>query len=98
MKIAGCRGSLGGEKLRRCELRPHLNPLPGGEEVTSLPPFGIPAPHRGTGQAFDCRNYEVGARINEGMPRMANERLLDRCIPDRGPGHAFIAKFQTLKN
>ena len=37
------RGSFGGNKLRRCEVRPHLNPLPGGEEVATLPPFWIPA-------------------------------------------------------
>ena len=30
-------------------------------------------------------------RIDEGMPRMANERLPERSIPDRSPGHAFIA-------
>ncbi len=33
--VAG-RGSRGGKKLWRCEVRPHLNPLPGGEEVASL--------------------------------------------------------------
>ena len=47
-------------------------------------PFWIPAPYRGTGHAFDRRN-------DEGMPRMANERLPERSIPDRSPGHAFIA-------
>ena len=36
------------------------------------------------------RNDEVGGRIDEGMPRMTNERLLERSIPDRSPGHAFI--------
>ena len=36
-----------------------------------------------TGQAFDRRN-------DEGMPRMTNERLLERSIPDRSPGHAFV--------
>ena len=30
-------------------------------------------------------------RIDEGMPRMANERLPERSIPDRSPGHAFVA-------
>ena len=29
-------------------------------------------------------------RIDEGMPRMANERLPQRSIPDRSPGHAFM--------
>ena len=37
------------------------------------------------------RNDEWGAGIDEGMPRMANERLPERSIPDRSPGHAFIA-------
>ena len=37
------------------------------------------------------RNDELGGRIGEGMPRMANERLPERSIPDRSPGHAFIA-------
>ena len=31
-----------------------------------------------------------GGRIDEGMPRMANERLPERSIPDRSPGHAFV--------
>ena len=43
MEIVVRRGSFGGNKLRRCEVRPHLNPLPGGEEVATLPPFWIPA-------------------------------------------------------
>ena len=30
-------------------------------------------------------------RNDEGMPRMTNERLLERSIQDRSPGHAFIA-------
>ena len=33
----------------------------------------------------------MGGRIDEGMPRMANERLPERSIPDRSPGHAFIS-------
>ena len=33
----------------------------------------------------------MGGRIGEGMPRMANKRLPERSIPDRSPGHAFIA-------
>ena len=33
----------------------------------------------------------MGDRIDEGMPRMANERLPEQSIPDRSPGHAFIA-------
>ena len=36
MKMVAGRGSRGGKKLWRCEVRPHLNPLPGGEEVASL--------------------------------------------------------------
>ena len=42
------RGSLGGKKLRCRGVRPHLNPLPAGEEVASLPPFWIPVRYRGT--------------------------------------------------
>ena len=33
----------------------------------------------------------MGGRIDEGMPQMANEWLPERSIPDRSPGHAFIA-------
>ena len=33
----------------------------------------------------------MGGRNDEGMPRMANERLPERSIPDRSPGHAFVA-------
>ncbi len=32
-----------------------------------------------------------GGRVDEGMPRMAIERLPERSMPDRSPGHAFIA-------
>ena len=35
--------------------------------------------------------WRMGGRIDEGMPRMANERPPERSIPDRSPGHAFIA-------
>ena len=34
----------------------------------------------------------IFVRNDEGMPRMTNERLLERSIPDRSPGHAFTAK------
>ena len=45
--VAG-RGSRGGKKLWRCEVRPHLNPLPGGEEVASpLQPIHLPDPSGG---------------------------------------------------
>ena len=37
------------------------------------------------------RNDELKGRNDEGMPRMTNERQLERSIPDRSPGHAFIA-------
>ncbi len=47
-----CRGSLGGKKLRCCGVRPHLNPLPRGEEVASLPRFWIPVSYRRTGRAI----------------------------------------------
>ncbi len=33
----------------------------------------------------------MGGRIGEGTPRMANERLLEQSIPDRSPGHTFVA-------
>ena len=36
-------------------------------------------------------NDDLGGRNDEGMPRMANEWLPERSIPDRSPGHAFIA-------
>ena len=32
-----------------------------------------------------------GAGITLGTPRMTNEMLPERSIPDRSPGHAFIA-------
>ena len=43
---------MGGKKLRCYGVRPHLNPLPGGEEVASLPPFWIPVRYRGSGCAL----------------------------------------------
>ena len=36
-------------------------------------------------------NDEMGGRNDQGMSRMTNERLPERSIPDRSPGHAFIA-------
>ena len=33
----------------------------------------------------------MGGRIGEGTPRMANERLPEQSIPDRSPGHTFVA-------
>ena len=36
-------------------------------------------------------NDESRGRNDEGVPRMTNERLMEQSIPDRGPGHAFIA-------
>ena len=44
MKIAGCRGSLPGKKLRRC----------------GVPHAWTPAPYLGTGHAFDRRSDELG--------------------------------------
>ena len=35
-------------------------------------------------------NDESRGRNEEGMPRMTNERLLERAIPDRSPGLAFL--------
>ena len=46
------------------------------------PPLWIPA---------FAENDDLGGRIDEGMPRMANERLPEGSIPDRSPGHAFVA-------
>ncbi len=36
------------------------------------------------------RNDDLGGRNDEGMPRMTGERLPERSIPDRSPGHAFV--------
>ena len=35
-------------------------------------------------------NDELRGRSDEGMSRMTKERLLERSIPDRSPGHAFV--------
>ena len=37
------------------------------------------------------REWRRDAANGEAMPRMANERLPQRSIPDRGPGHSFMA-------
>ena len=36
-------------------------------------------------------NDELRGRSDQEMSRMINERLLEPSIPDRSPGHAFIA-------
>ena len=36
-------------------------------------------------------NDESRGRNDEGIPRMTNEMLPERSIPDRSQGHAFIA-------
>ena len=83
----GGRGSRGGKKLWRCEVRPHLNPLPGGEEVASLcnpseaPPGWSPGPfvariHWHGGSAF------APPRRGDKPPRYAF---------DRGRGYEGIA-------
>ena len=36
-------------------------------------------------------NDEAMGRNDEGIPRMTNEMLPERSIPDRSQGHAFIA-------
>ena len=41
-------------------LDPHPSPLPNGEGESRLRLAWIPAPHRGTGQAYDRRNDEFG--------------------------------------
>ncbi len=38
----------------------------------------------------------MGYRIGEGMPRLTDESLLERPIPDRSPGHAFIAMTNSV--
>ena len=56
MKIAGCRGSLAGKKLRRYGL-PHL---------------WTPAPYRGTGHAFIAMtNWVAGMTTPAGVRRAA---------------------------
>ena len=70
--------------------RPKLGTSPSATLPLS-PPLWIPAPYRGTGHAFDRRNDESRGRNDQGMSRMTNERLLERSIPDRSPGHAFMA-------
>ena len=62
-----------------------------GGGLASPHPSGFLPPYRSTGHAFDRRNGEMRGRNDEWMPRMTNERLLERSIPDRSPGHAFIA-------
>ena len=37
------------------------------------------------------RSDELRGRNDQGMPRVTNERLLERAIPVRSPGDAFIA-------
>ena len=92
MKIVGCPGSLSGKTLRRCEVRPHLNPLPGGEEVASPPPLWIPAPYRGSGCVFAGKT-KWGRRLAQVVvSRLAFFRgILVRGFPPpyRGTGHAF---------
>ena len=56
--------------------------------LTPPHPFWIPAFAGMTNGGPDWRR---DAANGEGMPRMANERLPERSIPDRSPGHAFIA-------
>ncbi len=45
----------------------------------------------GAGLTKGCREWRRDAANGEGMPRMANERLPEGSIPDRSPGHAFVA-------
>ena len=66
MKIAGVSGILGWEEAPVLWGSPSPQSSPRGEEVASLPPFWIPVPYRGTGQAFDCRNDEWGAGLTKG--------------------------------
>ena len=60
---------------------------PGGLPHSS-PPLWIPA-FAGTTKWGAGLTKWMG-RIDEGMPRMTNERLWEQSIPDRSPGHAFI--------
>ena len=77
----------------RRAVRPKLVTSPSATAPLHTP--WIPAPNR-WGQVGPQRynpspHARMGGRIDEGMPRMANERLPERSIPDRSPGHAFIA-------
>ena len=55
-----------------------------------FPPSGsLTPPHPSWIPAF--AGMTNGGRIDEEMPRMANERLPERSIPDRSPGHAFVS-------
>ena len=100
MKMVAGRGSRGGKKLWRCEVRPHLNPLPGGEEVASLcNPYPTPTPAGDKPLAsrslrpryiFSFRHRPSvynSARFAGGEPA---SRLIGGHIPDRSPGHAFV--------
>ncbi len=87
-----CRGSLGGKKLRCCGVRPHLNPLPRGEEVASLPRFWILAPYRGTGRAIAGktrwgRRVDVGGGIAVGV--LSRDVSAWIPAPYRGTGQAL---------
>ena len=86
------RGSLGGKKLRCRGVRPHLNPLPGGEEVASLPPFWIPVRYRGSGCAFDGKTkwgrcVDVGGGIAVGV--LSRDVSAWIPAPYRGTGQAL---------
>ena len=75
IKMVAGRGSRGGKKLWRCEVRPHLNPLPGGEEVASLcNPYPTPTP--GGGQA-PALHFSIDA----GRRRQAREPLQPMFVP-----------------
>ena len=62
------------------------------------PPLWIPAPYRGTGHAFDRGNDEcegipaLTKECRNGGPEWRMRRLPENdSIPDRSPGHAFVA-------
>ena len=60
-------------------------------ETWSLEVFGCGWCHPSPLDSGLRRNDEMGGRNDELMSRMTNERLLERSIPDRSPGHVFIA-------
>ncbi len=69
-----------------------VNPLPGGEEVASLPRFWILAPYRGTGCAFDGKT-KWGRRVDvgDGIAVDVLSRDVSAWIPApyRGTGQAL---------
>ncbi len=86
------RGSESGTCLhsdRSCRLAPAHEGME--NETWSLEVFGCGWCHPSPLDSGLRRNDEMGGRNDELMSRMTNERLLERSIPNRSPGHVFIA-------